>query len=156
MATLCVVRERVNALPTAVFALASDFQNAPQRITGIKRMEMLTDGPVGVGTKFRETRVMFGKEATETMEVVDFQPGRSYTLSATGCGMEYRTVVSVRPIGAGSEVSIEFNGTPLTFVARFMCVLMGWMVKSAGVKAMKKDLADLKGAVEGSGAGGTT
>lgn len=148
MAFMCVVSEKINASPETVFAAASDFPNAPQRITGIKKMEMLTQGPVGVGTKFRETRVMFGKEATETMEVVDFQPGRSYTLAAASCGCEYRTVVSVRPAGAGSEVTFDFSGRPLSFGAKVMSALMGWMMKGACMKAVRQDLSDLKVAVE--------
>jgi carbon monoxide dehydrogenase subunit G len=155
MAFMCVVREQINAPPAAVFAAASDFPNAAERIGGIKKMEMLTQGPVGVGTRFRETRVMFGKEATETMEVVDFQPGRSYTLSASSCGCEYRTVVSVQPAGSGggSEVTFDFSGQPLTFVAKVMAALMGWMMKGACLKAVRQDLADLKAAVEKASAG---
>lgn len=149
MALRCVVSERVNASPDAVFAAASDFAAAPQRITGIKKLEMLTAGPVGVGTKFRETRVMCGKEATETMEVVDFQPGRSYTLQARSCGCEYRTTVSVLPVGSGSEITFDFTGTPQTFGAKVMGALMGWMVKGACVKAVRGDLGDIKAWVEG-------
>lgn len=150
MAFTCTVRERIHAPPEAVFAAASDFPNAPQRIRGIRKMEMLTQGPVGVGTRFRETRVMWGKEATETMEVVEFQPGRSYTLRAQSCGCEYRTVVSVRPAptGGGSEVTFDFTGTPLTFGARIMAALMGWMMKGACVKAIGQDLGDLKADLE--------
>jgi hypothetical protein len=153
MAMRCVVSEQINAAPGVVFAAAIDFANAPRRISGIKNVEMLTSGPVGVGTRFRETRVMFGKEATETMEVVGFQPGSSYTLGASSCGCEHRTVVSVRPNGGGGEITIDFTGRPMTFGAKLMGVLMGWMVKGAGAKAMKQDLVDLKAAVEKAGAG---
>ncbi len=156
MGLACVVREQINAPPEAVFAIASDFASAPQRIHGIKKMEMLTSGPVGLGTRFRETREMFGREATETMEVIDFQPGRSYTLGATNCGCEYRTVVSVRPAGSASEITFDFSGRPLTFGARVMGFLMGWMVKGACVKAIKQDLADLKAAVENAPRGNST
>lgn len=156
MALRCVVSEIIHASSEAVFALASDFQGAPERIRGITKMEVLTPGPVGVGTTFRETRVMFGKEATETMEVVEFQPGRSYTLRALNCGCEYRTTVSVKPVAAGHatpdekscEISFDFAGTPLTFGSRVMNVLMGWMVKGMCVKAIKSDMADLKSAAE--------
>lgn len=155
MALNCIISERVAAPADVVFALACDFANAPQRISGIKKMEVLTQGPVGVGTRFRETRVMFGKEATETMEIVDFQPGRSYTLRAQNCGCEYRTTVSVRPgVGAagggsgGSEITFDFAGTPLTFAARVMGTLMGWMMRGACEKAIRQDLLDLKKAAE--------
>lgn len=148
MKSLSIVSEPVNATPEALFAIASDFRNAAQRISGIKKLEMLTDGPPGVGTRFRETRVMFGKEATETMEVVEFQPGRSYTLAANSCGCEYRMTVSVRPKGSQSEVAMTFDAHPLNFGAKVMSALTSWMAEGACVKAMKQDLADIKAAAE--------
>ena len=148
MAMGCKVSEQIDAPADVVFAMAGDFANAAERIRGIKKVEMLTEGPVGVGTKFRETRIMFGKEATETMEVLEFVPGRSYTLGASSCGCEYRTVVSVEPRGKGSEVTFDFSGTSRTLGAKVMMGLMGWMVKGACGKAIRQDLADLKAAVE--------
>jgi hypothetical protein len=149
MVLKCIVCEQVSASPEALFAAASDFANAPSRISGIKKMEMLTQGPAGVGTKFRETRVMFGREATETMEVVAFEPGRSYTLRAMSCGCEYTTKVSVEPTGGNaSEISFDFASVPQTFGAKVMGAAMGWMMKGACVKMVRRDLLDLKGAVE--------
>jgi carbon monoxide dehydrogenase subunit G len=150
MPLTCSVSDHINAPPAAVFAAATDFANAPSRIKGITKMELLTDGPVRVGTRFKETRVMFGKEATETMEVVDLQPGRSYTLLANSCGCEYRTTVSVAadPSGRGSTISFDFSARPLSFGARLMSALMGWMMKGACVKAVRQDLTDLKTSLE--------
>ncbi len=46
----------------------------------VERLDSGTD--FGVGTTWRETRVMFGREATEVMEIVAVDEGRSYD----GCG----------------------------------------------------------------------
>src|SRR5690606_37390928 len=80
------VSRSVNAPPATVFEMLTDLEGAPRRIPAIQKIEMLTPGPVGVGTRFRETRVMFGREASETMEFVAFEPGRSYTVTAFSCG----------------------------------------------------------------------
>ena len=55
------VDRHVDAPPEVVFAHASDFRRAPEFITAIAKMEILTSGPVGAGTRFRETRMMFGR-----------------------------------------------------------------------------------------------
>ena len=52
------VIQRVEAPVEKTFAVYSDVTNAAGRIKGIRKIELLTPGPVGVGTKFRETRVM--------------------------------------------------------------------------------------------------
>jgi carbon monoxide dehydrogenase subunit G len=141
------IEKTVAADPKTVFAAASDFANAPKRITGITRVEMLTQGPVGVGTRFRETRRMFGKEATETMEVTAFEPGRSYVLACDSHGCRYRSEIRVEPAAGGSKLTMTFEAEPLTRMAKVLSFLMKPMVKSVA-KHVARDLDDLKAAVE--------
>jgi len=145
-------RERIAAPPARVFAAASDFASAAQRIAGILRVEMLTPGPVAAGTRFRETRKMLGKEASEEMTVAEFEPPRRYVLLAESHGSRYRSELRFEPQGAGTDVVMTFRGEPLTVFARAMAVLMKPMIKSIG-KLCAKDLADLKRSIEGRGAG---
>lgn len=141
------VRHHIAAPPDVVFARAADFEHAADFISGITKVEMVTDGPVGVGTRFKETRVMFGKEHAEEMEVVDFEPPRRYALQAHNCGCRYHTEFRFTPKGGGTEIEMTFDATPLTFVARIMSFMMRFMMKSC-VKMVEKDLADLKQAIE--------
>src|SRR2546423_4330783 len=110
----------VDAPPEKVFALMSDFPKAPGRISSIKRIEMLTNGPVGLGTKFKETRVMFGKEATETMEVTAFDPPHSYSLVANSCGAIYDSRLTFESEGNGTNVTFTFHVKPVSFFAKLM------------------------------------
>jgi uncharacterized protein YndB with AHSA1/START domain len=153
MPITCTVSGQINAPAAAVFAAATDIPSFPQRITGIKKVEVHTAGPMAKGTRFSETRVMFGKEATATMEIIDFQPGRSYTTLSTQGGCEYRMIVSVRPIGGGgtgggSELRFDFSGKPLTFLTKLMSPLQSLTVKTVGAKALRKDITDMKAALE--------
>jgi len=103
------VSESVARPPAQVFAAASDFAHAASRISGILRVEMLTEGPVGVGTRFRETRKMFGKEASEVMTVAEFEPPRRYVLTAESHGCRYRSEIRVEPDGAGSRLVMVYR-----------------------------------------------
>ena len=145
-------RERIAAPPERVFAVASDFANSPRRIRGILRSEVLTAGPLAVGTRFRETRKMFGKEASEEMTVAELEPPRRYVLVAESHGSRYRSELRFEPQGAGTEVVMTFRGEPLTFFAKVMSVVMKPMMKSIG-KLCAQDLADLKRSIEAEGAG---
>ncbi len=49
------------------FEAFCELDKAVERIPGITALEVLTDGPFGEGTRWRETRLMFKKEATEEM-----------------------------------------------------------------------------------------
>jgi carbon monoxide dehydrogenase subunit G len=154
----CTIREHIAATPEVVFNAASDFAAAPTRIPGITKVEMITSGPTRLGTKFRESRMMFGKEATETMEVIDFRPGHSYTLRADSGGCEYKTIVSVQPLSTsnrsspstapGTEVTFDFSAAPYTFGARLASAIFGWMMRGACTKMIKQDLISLKQSLE--------
>lgn len=139
---------RIDAPTSRVYDLMTDLSGAPERIQGIKSLEVLTEGEFGVGTRFRETRVMFGKEATEEMEIVEVKPGESYTTTAESCGCLYRSTVSVTPEGQGSLLTMTFQGTPQSFMAKVMAAVMGPVMRKSMIKMVDKDLADIKTAAE--------
>jgi carbon monoxide dehydrogenase subunit G len=140
--------KRIAAPPTAVFAVIADVERMPTRIPGVRKIEVLTPGPVGVGTKFRETRIMFGKEATETFEVVEYDPGRRLTLVAVSCGAEYRCEHRFVPDAGGTVLELEVRTRALTFLAKLMTPL-GWLMAGVMKKAIARDLDAVARAAEG-------
>ena len=82
---------RFEAPLPAVFKVFSDLENAADRISGIKSIEMLTEGPMQVGTRWRETRTFMKRDATEEMEITAFEPDKHYSVGAESCGCVYET-----------------------------------------------------------------
>lgn len=132
----------VAAPPARVFEVASDLRNAPGRIRAITKLEVLTDGPVRVGTRFRETRTMFGREATEEMEIVALDPPQSYVIGSESCGCRYRIEMRFVPKGTGTEMRMSFAAEPLTFMAKVMGALMKPMAKKM-LAQCAQDLDDI-------------
>ena len=141
----------IDAPPARVFEAITDLKSAPGRISAIKRLDVLTDGPVGVGTRFRETRVMFGREATAEMEITGFDPGRGYTTESESCGCKYSCSLAVAPERDGSRLTASFQGTPLTLPARVMSAIMMPLMRKSMVKAFEQELADIKAWAEAGG-----
>lgn len=141
------VERLIDAPPERVFLAASDFAGAPGRIKGIVKVEVLTNGPVGKGTRFRETRKFLGREASEEMEVIEFEPPRRYLLGAESHGCRYRTEFAFVPTAAGTTVRMTFGAEPLTFFSKVMTVLMRPLMKKM-VSMCAKDLDDLKSHLE--------
>lgn len=140
----------IRAPVARVFEVATDLRGAPGRVKAITKLEVLTDGPVGRGTRFRETRRMFGHEATEEMEITSFDPPRSWTFECTNHGCHYRSEFRVLPKAEGSELVMVFQGRPLTLGAR----VMGFLMKPFAKKLMascSKDLDDIAAIAEGRG-----
>jgi uncharacterized protein YndB with AHSA1/START domain len=133
---------RVNAPRDRVFEVFTDLSRAAERISGIRRLEILTDGPVGKGTRFRETRVMFGREATETFEFTDFQPGRLYTVCANSCGAIFESTFTFTPEGSATQVVMTMQTKPVTLLAK-VATLFSFLCAGMMKRIMTQDLDDL-------------
>ena len=146
MAELSISRT-IPALRSEVFSRLSNFPEAADTISAITAVEMLTEGEVGVGTRFKETRVVFGREATEEMKVTAFDPPRSYTLEAESHGAHYVSTFTLVEAADGTEVTLVFQATPLTLMAKIMSFLMKPMLKSVMAECAK-DLEDVARSLE--------
>ncbi|MBX3315343.1 MAG: SRPBCC family protein [Phycisphaeraceae bacterium] len=139
----------INAPRERVFEVCSDIRNAPSRIPEITRVDVLGDGPIGKGTRWRETRIMFGKEHTELLEIADFRAPEFYAVTAHNCGTDYYTTFDFRPEGPDmTTVTFAFEGVPTTFIAKLAGAIMAPMMKRALMKCIASDLANLKRACE--------
>lgn len=138
--TVFTLTKRVNASPDRVFAVFTDLRAAPQRVPDILRMEVLTDGPVGEGTRFKETRKMFGKESTELMWIEDFRPGQGFTMCGDSCGAAFRTAFTLTPDAGGTRVDAGMEVKARTTFAKVMGWLMGPMMRGTMLKCVQKDL----------------
>lgn len=139
-----IVEQTIAAEPSRVFDALSEFRHAPERVPSIMKVEMLTDGPVGVGTRFRETRRVFGKEATEEMEVTAFEAGRLYVLEAVSCGCRYRTEVSCAAVDGGALVRMATEAQPLSRIAKITTPVMSLLMTGVFRKCLKGDLEAIR------------
>lgn len=141
------ITKHIDALPEIVFKVATDFANAPEHIQGIEKVELLTDGPVQVGTRFRETRKMFGKEATEEMTVTELIPPKRFTLETESCGCHYVCRHELIPDIAGTLFKLEIETQATSLMARLMSPLSKLMAGTMR-KMIDADLEDLKRVAE--------
>lgn len=138
---------RIECPRQEVFRLFSELDQLPSRISAIKGVEKLTAGPVGIGTRFRETREMFGKQATEEMVFTDFQADESYTVECDSHGTRYRSIFQFEPVGEYTDVNVSFEVRPMSFAARLLSPL-GWLMIGATKKMLAGDVEDLKKVAE--------
>ncbi|MBX9589472.1 MAG: SRPBCC family protein [Hyphomonadaceae bacterium] len=138
-----IVDSLVAAPPDTVFAAAVDIADWPRFISGIQKVELLTPGPIAVGTRFRETRIMFGRAATEEMTLAELQPPRRFLLTAFSHGTAYRTGRLFEPHAVGTRVILSFEGQPTTLLARLFAPL-ATRFKGTVQRHLDADLVDLK------------
>ena len=136
------VQLKIDAPPDVTFALVADIPGWPRVISGIQSVDMLTPGPVAVGTRFRETRVMFGRQATEEMTVAEIEAPRRLILTAFNHGTAYRAEHLFEAHGGGTKLELAFEGRPVTLLARLLTPL-GLLFRGTVKRQLEADLADL-------------
>jgi uncharacterized protein YndB with AHSA1/START domain len=143
------VRRHVAAPVQRVWDVATDLAGSPQVVRGIDAVEVLTPGPFGVGTRWRETRTMMGRSATEEMTVTAVEPQRSYRVEAASRGAHYVSTFTFAPSAdGGTDVTTSFGGRPTSTVARVLGALTAPLGRRAVVKALQQDLDDIAAAAE--------
>jgi carbon monoxide dehydrogenase subunit G len=139
----------VRAPKAEVWKLVTDFDNAASRISGIEKIEVLERPAAGlVGFKWRETRTLFGKTATEVMWITAVDEGSRYTTEARSHGSIYRTEIGVQDHPEGTRLWGVFEAEPQSLGAKVMSALLGFMVKGSMKKALLQDFLDVKAAAE--------
>ena len=138
----------IDAPAERVFAALIDVERWPERISAITGIEMLTAGPLAEGSRFRETRRMFGRDATEEMTVAELAAPARLVLTAFNHGTEYRITHLLAPAGPRTRLTLVFAGVPRTLTARLLAPLGALMAGSVRSQ-VEGDLADLKRHVEG-------
>ena len=136
------VEATIHAPPDVTFALVADIPGWPRVISGIQSVDMLTPGPVAVGTRFRETRVIFGRQATEEMTVAEIEAPRRLILTAFNHGTAYRAEHLFDAHGSGTKLELAFEGRPVTLLARLFAPL-GLLFQGTVRRQLAADLADL-------------
>ena len=149
------VSKRIDAPCERVWGIITDIEGSPDVIQGISKVEVLERPESGLeGLKWRETRTMFGKEATEVMWITDVVANTSYRTRAESHGSVYVSTMELTREGDGCVLSASFSATPQTFSAKLMWALTGFMFRGSTRKAFEQDLDDIKRAAESTTAKG--
>lgn len=98
--------EWISRPPADVFDFVADSENAPKIVPSVKSMVKLTEGPVRAGTRYRETRLMNGKEQSAELEVVDYVPGRKYAMKNETDGIETVYRYTFQPDADGTRLDL--------------------------------------------------
>ena len=140
------VTRRIHATPQRVWDIVSDIEHSPNVISGIERVELLTGKNVMVGMRWNETRMMFGRESTELLEITSFEPPHAYVVEAHSCGAHMLTEIRCESAENDStDLTITLRTKPTTFLSRLLKPLAKLAMKSIR-KHLNRDLDDIAAA----------
>jgi hypothetical protein len=123
------------------------FENHARWDPAIVEMAKLSAGPIGVGTKGRETRRFGGKQVAD-FEVTDYEPGRRFAFSNTSGMFRLDRAYSFQPADGGTRVSFSLVMEPTAAMAKIMFPVLHGLVD----RHVRKNLSRLKGLLAEAGA----
>jgi uncharacterized protein YndB with AHSA1/START domain len=131
-----------------VFDLFIDVEHAAAHVSSIRSVAMLTPGrPFALGTRWRETREVFGGRDSAEMEVTAFERNRTYTITHHKAGVRIETVFAFEPNADGTAVSIEFAVQTAGLASGFLTPL-NWAIAGKVRHVLNRDLSDLRRVAE--------
>lgn len=137
----------INATPETVFATVSDVENSPNRIDWYEKVDMLTDGPVRVGTKWREIRRMYNKQSVEEWTMTAFESPHYFSACCDSQGYDVEWTMRVDPENDGSRLTLNMTTKPRTFIGKLMAPVE-WLMSAMCKKMVRKDLESTKAYIE--------
>jgi carbon monoxide dehydrogenase subunit G len=142
--------QHIHASPDKVWAVVSDIPGSAATLSGINAVQMLTDGPYGEGTRWKETRTMMGRAETVEMWVDQADPPRSTTVKANQAGADYTTRFSLAERDGGTDLTLTFGADVVkpTVLSKVTMALFGKIGMSITRKALAKDLAEIAAKAE--------
>ena len=123
-----------------VFRTVSDVRNFRKAVPHITNVEFLSDQQQGIGTRFRETRMMNGREHAVDLEVAEYVENERVRMISDAGGTIWDTLFTVSRLGDDVELKMQMDVRPYRVLARIMNVLIRGMV----VKGVESDLDAVK------------
>ncbi len=140
------IRRQILAPVELVFDTVADIRNFSQALPHVVRYEFLSEKESGLGTRFRETRLMGGKEATTELEVTEYAPNDHVRMVADSHGAVWDTTFTVGRQDDATQLTVVMDARPHQLLPRIMNTLFKPMI----AKAVARDMDLVKNHCESS------
>jgi uncharacterized protein YndB with AHSA1/START domain len=130
----------INAPIDMVFKSVSDINVFADVLPHIVEIEILSDIKSGLGTRFRETRLMKGKEATTVLEITELEPNSLVRMVADEGGTIWDTVMATSEEGGQTKLTMVMEARPHKIMSRLITPMIMGMV----AKAVASDMDAVK------------
>lgn len=129
--------EWIAAPPETVFALMHDVNHFPAVLTSVVRAEKITPGPVGLGTRFLETRKINGREASAEIAVTTFEPPCRYAATSSQGGITATYHYTLTPEKKGTRVNLQAEATASGLKKLLLPIIVNFMKKEDATHLQK-------------------
>jgi len=148
MSTVAVTHV-VDAPVERVWLMVTDLASRIHWLSSVDSVEVVTPGPFGAGTVWRETRTMPDRaRVTEEFCVRDCEAPHRFVVISPGIGADYEMTYTFVPVRVGrhrggTSVTVEQRGTPSGPTGRVLELVFGGLAARTAEGAIRQELTDL-------------
>ena len=121
----------IEAPVDVVFQTVAHIEEFQKALPHIVEVEFLTEQHAGVGTRFRETRLMQGKKHVTELEVIEYEPNRLVRLVTDTNGTTWDTTFTVEDRDGITRLELAMDANPHKFTAKLINKLIKGFVQHA-------------------------
>ncbi len=98
----------INRQPAEVFARLTDFSTWPQWIGGLGAMELVSEGPLKVGSQIRDLG-NHTQMRESSMEITAFEPNQTLGLKSSGPPITFLGTFTLQPVDTGTRLTVQYD-----------------------------------------------
>ncbi|MDE2721497.1 SRPBCC family protein [Candidatus Palauibacter polyketidifaciens] len=138
----------INASCGTVFRAVADLGHFSKAVPQIDRIEILSESTAGVGTRFRETRLVRGRETASELRVAELVENERVRYVSDTFGTRWNSTFTVAPAGDRTRLTMVIQGRPYRVLSRLAAPLMKFLTAKAvaadmkGIKAYAESLEE--------------
>ena len=129
-----IISRTIDAPIDRVFRVISEPEQFQQAVPHITNVEFLTASRSGVGTRFKETRLMHGRESSVELEVLEYAHNDRIRLVSDAGGTVWDSLFTVSEENGKVTLHLQMDIRPHTLMARLTTPIFKGMV-AKGVEA---------------------
>ncbi len=135
----------IDAPASTVFNTFADVREYKSALPHVIECEILSENERGIGARYRETRLMSGKEEKTEVEVTEYVEDERIRMVADSNGAIWDTLFTVAAEGDQSVLTMTMDAKPYKLFAKVTILLFGSMIR----KGLEKDMDLFKEHCEG-------
>ena len=133
----------INRSLEEVFAFTTNFENQPKWQSRLLEAQQTSEGPIGVGTKWRFVAKFLGQRIEFEQECIEYEPNRMYAGKSTSGPFPIEGRQTYNPVEGGTKLNVTVEVQPGEFFK-----LAEPLVVSMLKRLTDADLANLKDLME--------
>lgn len=135
-----IIVKLINAPVDKVFGTIAHIEEFSKVVDDIIKVEFISENKTGIGTRFRETRLMKGKEASTELEIREYIENEMVRIVSDSHGTIWDTIFTVEKVNGATKLTTHMRAIP----GNFFTGLINSLIKGLIEKAIEKDMEAVK------------